>query len=134
MIGTEDHEMQHHGQSSRDDTYSQEQPSSQHFITEIFNYLNEFKDTSSEVLISRLSLSPQLVRLLRYQLGKQRKNDLDAQPFSWLRPKYRKKPYDLNPSKLVLSEEDDRAPKLSDLVTEFNQQEPDRYESLIAKL
>jgi hypothetical protein len=57
--------------------------------------MQSFQEASVEILSSRLSLSPQIVRLLRYQLQKTRKQDLATQPFSFLRPKFRSKPYDI---------------------------------------
>ena len=104
-------------------------------IEQIFAYIRQFQDASVEILSSRLGLTPQLVRLIRYQMAKVSKNDLTTQPFSFMRPKYRQKSYDLSPAKIFI-EESDEPPKLEDLMKSLESEcfGPSFYEDFERKL
>jgi hypothetical protein len=50
-------------------------------------------------------------------MDKKDKNDLSTQPFSFLRPKYRRKPYDISLGKIATSSEN--TTKLKEAFTEL---------------
>lgn len=67
----------------------------------IFDYLRENRNLGLEQVCKNLSITKNIGRLIYYTLDKKDRNDLQKQPFCFLRPKYRRKPYDISLGKIA---------------------------------
>lgn len=68
-------------------------------IENLLEYIRTSQDLVSNIA-KNTNLNFNLIRLMKHQLSKVDKNDLDTQPFSFLRPIDRVKPYDYSASKI----------------------------------
>lgn len=82
-----------------------------------------------EQVCKNLSITKNIARLIYYTLDKKDRNDLQKQPFSFLRPKYRRKPYDISLGKIATAS--DNAIKLKEVLTELKDYS---YETIQNKL
>ena len=58
----------------------------------IYDFIKESEKPIKQ-LSAELNLNPHLLRLIKHQLGKQDKNDMETQPFSFVRPCNKMKKY-----------------------------------------